>query len=36
MDGDSPRCSLIVENTFHYPGLFVVTNECENCFLLSL
>jgi len=30
-DGDSPRSSFIVENSFHYPGFFVIPNEFENC-----
>jgi hypothetical protein len=30
-DGDSPRSSLIVENSFHYPGCFVIPDEFENC-----
>jgi hypothetical protein len=29
--GDSPRSSLIVENSFRYPVLFVFTNEFGNC-----
>jgi hypothetical protein len=35
-DGDSPRCSFIVENCFRYPGFFVVVvvipDEVGNCF----
>jgi hypothetical protein len=27
--GDSPRSSFIVENSFHYPGFFVIPNELQ-------
>ena len=30
-DGDSPRSSFIVENSFRYPRFFVIPNEFENC-----
>ena len=30
-DGDSPRSSFIVENTFCYSGLFGIPDEVENC-----
>jgi hypothetical protein len=30
-DGDSPRISFIAENSFHYPGCFVIPNEFANC-----
>jgi hypothetical protein len=30
-DGDSPRISFIVKNSFCYPGFFVVPNEFANC-----
>ena len=29
-DADSPRSSFIVENSFHYPGFWVIPNECVN------
>jgi hypothetical protein len=30
-DADFPRSSFIVENSFCYPGFFVIPNEFENC-----
>ena len=30
-DGDSTRCSFIVENTLHYHGVSVIPNEFVNC-----
>jgi len=30
-DGDSPRNSFIVENSFLYPGIFAFPNEFANC-----
>jgi hypothetical protein len=30
-DGDSPRTTFIVENSFQYPGIFVIPNEFANC-----
>jgi len=35
-DGDSLRCSFIVENSFHYPGFFVIPNEFENSLYNSM
>ena len=29
-DGDSPRSFFIVENSFHYPGFFVIPKELAN------
>lgn len=29
--GGSPRCSFIVENSFCYPGFFVIPNEFVDC-----
>jgi hypothetical protein len=29
MDGDSPRSTFIVKNSFHYPGFFVIPNELK-------
>jgi hypothetical protein len=33
-NGDSPRCSFIVENSFRYPEFFAIPNEFENFFFL--
>jgi hypothetical protein len=30
-DGDSPRSSFIIENSFCYPGFFVIPDEFGNC-----
>jgi hypothetical protein len=30
-DGDHPRSSFIVENSFHYSRFFVIPNEFANC-----
>ena len=30
-DGDSARSSYIFENTFHYPGFFVIPDKSANC-----
>jgi hypothetical protein len=30
-NSDSTRISLIVENSFHYSGFFVIPNEFANC-----
>jgi hypothetical protein len=30
-DGDSPRSSFIAENSFCYPGIFVIPDEFGNC-----
>jgi hypothetical protein len=32
MDGDSPSCSFIVKNCFHYSGVFAFPDEFEDCF----
>ena len=32
-DSDSPRISFVVENSFSYPGYFVILDEFENCSL---
>ena len=29
-DADSPRSSFIVENSFHYPGVFALFNSIKN------
>jgi hypothetical protein len=30
-DDDSPKISSIIENSFHYPGFFVIQDEFGNC-----
>jgi len=35
-DGDSPRSSFIVEDSFHYPGFFVIPNEFACCCFKSM